>query len=115
MATKDKAGIHASLSRSSSTRAASGGAWPGGVWPGGAWPGGVWPGGAWPGGVWPGAPGRANAAAVIARITSASVFPSRLISTAPPWAGVGPERNRITVPIAASRTPNNRPDLGHMP
>jgi hypothetical protein len=52
---------------------------------------------------------------VIARITSVSVFPSRLISTAPPWAGIGPARNRITAPITASHPPNNRLDLGHMP
>ena len=37
--------------------------------------------------------GRANAATVISRITAASPGPSRLISTATPWAPAGPPRN----------------------
>ena len=58
MATRDSAGIHASLSRSSSTRVASGGTWPAGTWPG--------------------ATGRANAAAVIASNYHATLLDSAL-------------------------------------
>jgi SAM-dependent methyltransferase len=87
VATSDRAGIHAPLARSSSTSLTSGGTWPGRAWPGRAWPG---------------VPGRANAAAVTARMASASVSPSRLISTATPWAAAGPPRNRITVLIAGT-------------
>jgi len=45
---------------------------------------------------------RANAAAVIARVTPASVSSSRLISTATPSSSPGRPRNRITGPIAGT-------------